>query len=37
MGTHFGQGHLFQKAMPLEGGLELPEQLAPAVGKANAA
>jgi diguanylate cyclase (GGDEF)-like protein len=36
MGTHFGQGHLFQKPMPLEGGVELPEQAAPVHGAGNA-
>jgi diguanylate cyclase (GGDEF)-like protein/PAS domain S-box-containing protein len=36
MGTHFGQGHLFQKPIPLEGGVELPAQ-APSAGKASAA
>ncbi len=37
MGTHFGQGHLFQMPIPLEGGVELPAQAAQPRGKASAA
>ncbi|MGH8640366.1 MAG: EAL domain-containing protein, partial [Burkholderiales bacterium] len=37
MGTHFGQGHLFQHPVPLEGGVEAPAQAAQARGKASAA
>jgi diguanylate cyclase (GGDEF)-like protein len=38
MGTHFGQGHLFQQPIPLEGGLDLPAvQPAQIRGKASAA
>jgi diguanylate cyclase (GGDEF)-like protein len=38
MGTHFGQGHLFQQPIPLEGGVETPAaQPAQARGKASAA
>jgi diguanylate cyclase (GGDEF)-like protein/PAS domain S-box-containing protein/excisionase family DNA binding protein len=37
MGTHFGQGHLFQQPIPLEGAAEVPAQAAQARGKASAA
>jgi EAL domain-containing protein (putative c-di-GMP-specific phosphodiesterase class I) len=37
MGTHFGQGHLFQMPIPLEGGVEAPAAVVPARGKASAA
>jgi diguanylate cyclase (GGDEF)-like protein/PAS domain S-box-containing protein/excisionase family DNA binding protein len=36
MGTHFGQGHLFQQPIPLEGGIEQPAR-ARSSGKADAA
>ena len=37
MGTHFGQGHLFQQPIPLEGAAEQKVQAAQARGKASAA
>jgi len=37
MGTHFGQGHLFQQPIPLEAGVEPPVAAVQARGKSNAA